>query len=317
MTHQPLISIALCTYNGGRFLAGQLDSLVNQTYKNIEIIAMDDCSSDGTYHILNNYAEAYPGLFTIYRNHENLGFLKNFEAALKHCNGELIALCDQDDLWYPEKLELQVAAIGDNIMIYHDSEFINDNDNPTGGKMSDFHNFYSGSNPDVFLLWNCVSGHEMLFKKELLKYALPFKAGFYHDWWLTYVAVNIGSIDFIPQCLVKYRRHEASSTINDVLTEGQRFIQDTKWLELCASFPGNKHPAFVRELYRLFKERINAFTSVKLKNLLIKNIDTLYYIPVKSRKEKLKIVGKLGWGMKGKNFWYTYIRPSPCKVHRI
>src|SRR5580698_4535990 len=123
MEDSPLVSIALCTYNGEKFLAAQLDTLIAQTYKNLEVIAVDDCSTDSTYDILKTYAAKYPW-FRIYQNAQNLRFLKNFQVAVSYCKGDLIALCDQDDLWHPEKIEMQVNAIGDNMFIYHDSEFI-------------------------------------------------------------------------------------------------------------------------------------------------------------------------------------------------
>src|SRR5476649_2579474 len=98
MSEYPLVSIALCTYNGARFLSQQLDTLVNQTYRPIEIIVVDDCSTDDTFAILTEYAGRYPN-FKIYRNDVKLGFTANFEKAVKLCTGDLIALCDQDDLW--------------------------------------------------------------------------------------------------------------------------------------------------------------------------------------------------------------------------
>jgi glycosyltransferase involved in cell wall biosynthesis len=211
MENLPLVSIALCTYNGGKFLAQQLDTLINQTYKNIEIIALDDCSTDETFSILSAYGKKYSNFF-VYRNEKNLGFLKNFEKALHYCKGEFIAFCDQDDLWLPEKIAIQVAAIGDNQLIYHDSEFINEQNESLGKKMSDVFNFYRGDEPEVFLFSNCISGHAMLIRRELLQHAFPLKENYYHDWWLAYVAANIGTIDFIPQCLVRYRQHEKSNT---------------------------------------------------------------------------------------------------------
>src|SRR5277367_1671319 len=118
MKQPPLVSIALCTYNGAKYLAQQLDTLVDQTYLHIEIIVVDDCSTDETFVILKVYASKYPQ-FKLYQNKKNLGFTANFERAVTLCNGELIALCDQDDLWHAEKIELQVNAIADNVFIYH------------------------------------------------------------------------------------------------------------------------------------------------------------------------------------------------------
>jgi glycosyltransferase involved in cell wall biosynthesis len=315
MEDKPLVSIALCTYNGVKFLIQQLDTLVDQTYENIEIIAVDDCSTDGTFELLQGYAERYANFF-VYRNETNIGFLKNFEGALGRCHGEFIALCDQDDIWHPQKIELQMAAIGNNMVIYHDSEFIDGEGELMNKKMSDFHNFYRGDEPKVFLFWNCVSGHSMLFRKELLQYAFPFKNNFYHDWWLTYVAVNVGSIDFIPQCLVQYRRHGGSSTENDILSKPQRLLQDMRWLELCASYRHNKHPGFVTTLYELYKARVNSFTSIHLWNVLKENMDWLYFIDRRRKKTKRKQLRSYIWGLRSKNIWHTFIRPNPAKIFR-
>jgi len=313
MTTPPLISVALCTYNGEKFLTEQLDSLIAQTYENIEIIAVDDCSTDNTFGILTKYAAKHRNI-SIYRNDQNNGFLKNFEIALSYCNGDFIALCDQDDVWKPEKIDLQVAAIGENMVIYHDSEFIDDEGKLTGEKLSDSHNLYRGSDPKVFLFRNCVSGHAMLIRKDLLKHAFPFKNRFYHDCWLAYVAVNIGSIDFIPQCLVKYRRHPDSSTEKDVLTKSARILQEIKWLEVCASYSENKEAKFVKKLLKLYKNRTNSFTSIQLRNMLMKNVDLLFYIDNRSREAKLKHIKRFFWGIRAKNFWYTYISSNPEKV---
>ena len=108
----PLISIALCTYNGERFVREQLDSLVNQTYKNIEIIAVDDHSSDQTFAILENYKSKFKNIRT-FQNNANLGFRKNFEKALRECTGEYIALSDQDDVWRLDKIAVQMNLISE------------------------------------------------------------------------------------------------------------------------------------------------------------------------------------------------------------
>ena len=210
MAEQPLVSIALCTYNGAKYLARQLDTLVDQTYKNIEIVVSDDCSKDDTYVILTEYAKKYSNIH-LHRNEVNLGFVNNFKQILQYCKGDLIAFCDQDDLWHLEKIELQVNSIGDNMFIYHDSEFIDEDDQPMNRKISDVLNLYRGNSPEPFLFFNCVSGHAMLIKKELLNHVSSFE-GYFHDWWLAYVATNIGTIDFIPQCLVQYRQHDKSDT---------------------------------------------------------------------------------------------------------
>jgi len=210
-THEkPLISIALCTYNGEKFLEEQLDSLIQQDYRPIEIIAVDDFSSDRSFEILQKYKQRF-SYFKIFRNPENLGFLKNFEKSLSLCKGEYIAFCDQDDIWLPNKLSLQIENLGSNGLIYHDSELINESGTSLSIKISDLINMYEGNSPLPFLLRNCVSGHAILIHRKIVEDILPFQIG-YHDWWTAYVAANTTGIKYLDSCLVKYRQHGDSAT---------------------------------------------------------------------------------------------------------
>ncbi|MEN0054877.1 MAG: glycosyltransferase family 2 protein [Mucilaginibacter sp.] len=326
MKELPLVSIALCTYNGARFLEQQLYTLINQTYRNIEIIAVDDCSTDNTYQILASYASKHPNL-RIYQNETNVGFVNNFERALDYCQGDLIAFCDQDDLWDVKKIELQVAAIGDNLILYHDSELINEQNESLGKKMTDLFNFYRGDEPEAFLFFNCVSGHAMLIKKELIAEARPFKKDGYHDWWMAYVATNIGTIDYLPQCLVKYRQHENSDT--DLLerkdadkdryrhqTREQIFKRRSRWLQYCATYPKNKRTKFVKTLYQLYVNWPDSYVSFRLFALIKKHINVLYYISKQNNRQRRREIKKLAWGYKAKNFWYTHIKPDNKKLIR-
>src|ERR1700742_869803 len=107
MSTSPLVSIALCTYNGERFLSKQLDSLLSQTYINIEIIIVDDGSHDNTWNILIDYAQKNKRL-QISQNARNLGHTCNFERAIKLCNGDYIAIADQDDIWESDKIKTMI-----------------------------------------------------------------------------------------------------------------------------------------------------------------------------------------------------------------
>ncbi len=322
MAGDPLVSIALCTYNGAKYLQPLLDSVLEQTYKNIEIIIVDDCSTDATYSILAEYSEHNKNIH-LYKNKHNLGFVGNFERALSYCNGDLIALCDQDDLWLPEKIELQVNAIGNNILIYHDSEFIREDGVGLNKKMSDLFNFYRGDQPEVFLLSNCVSGHSILLKKELIKYVLPLNKDLYHDWWIAYVAANHGAIEYIPTCLVKYRQHETSDT--DLLwiksedkyrqmSSAELITRDIKWLTQCVNYSENKNPGFVRAFYELYINRINSYTAFPLARFMLKNIGLLFYIHKLSKAEKLRRIIRMAWGLKTKNLWYKYVKINERKI---
>ncbi|MFM6913357.1 MAG: glycosyltransferase, partial [Aquirufa sp.] len=98
-------SVALCTYNGAEFLSKQLESIKQQTMPIHEMVVCDDGSSDETLAILERFSKQVTFPVIVHRNPENLGSSKNFEQCLKLCQGDLIFLCDQDDVWMPEKVE--------------------------------------------------------------------------------------------------------------------------------------------------------------------------------------------------------------------
>src|SRR5437879_6214343 len=104
------LSIAMCTYNGARFLKEQLDSIASQTCSPDEVIVCDDHSSDGTVQVIERFASGAPFPVKLQVNETNLGSTKNFEKAIGLCQGEVIALADQDDVWSSIKLERLIAA---------------------------------------------------------------------------------------------------------------------------------------------------------------------------------------------------------------
>jgi len=210
----PLVSICLATYNGEKYLKEQLDSIVKQTYKNIELIAQDDCSNDATLEILESYKEKLN--ITIYSNEKNLGYLKNFESLLHKTNGELIALCDQDDIWEHNKIELLVHHIKDATLIYSNSLLIDADGNSLEKTLSQKlkNNFISSSTPLDFLYDNCVSAHAMLFKKELLHALFPFPQHIYFDAWIAINAANTDGVIYLEEELVHYRQHSTNTLGN-------------------------------------------------------------------------------------------------------
>lgn len=305
MILKPLVSIALCTYNGEKFLREQLNSIVHQTYSKLELIIVDDCSSDGTLDILNEYAREY-SFIKVHKNEVNLGYIRNFEKALKLCSGNLIALSDQDDIWHLNKIEKLVNAIGDNLMIYHDSEFVDQNGHSLNKKMSDIMNLYRGNEPEAFIFFNCISGHSVLMKKELRDEILPFPNAYFHDWWIAYVATNLGSIDYLNETLVNYRQHETTDTnILKIernrtslkrLGSNQKQNKKIQWLKSCAEYPKNKQPELINAIYDEVVKSNKGYISLKLAGLIYKNRKKLFRINKKSKLSKLNFILKEIWG---------------------
>lgn len=225
MASEPLVSISLCTYNGERFLVEQIDSILDQTYKNFELVIVDDNSTDGTIQIISNYLP-HPKI-RLYRNDTNLGYAANFSKAITFCDGDLIALSDQDDVWMPEKIESLVEKLGSYSGLYHDSNFVDAHGNLTGLKLSDKVHFVSGKSPESLLLYNYIAGHTFMFRREVLEQALPIPKGIYHDWWLAFVCMNLDGLNFIQKPLVNYRIHELNQTVL-AHASGKIYRTDTK-----------------------------------------------------------------------------------------
>jgi glycosyltransferase involved in cell wall biosynthesis len=210
----PLISIALCTYNGSQYLEKQIRSILNQTYKNIEIVVVDDCSTDHTYEITQKLATEYPQIRS-FKNSKNLGFNKNFEKAIKLATGAFIAISDQDDIWLNCKLERLINNIGDNWLIFSNSEWVDEEGKKMDKKILADNFDLKLRTFKCLLFYNFVTGHTTLFSKSLLDYILPLPSNGYYDWWIGFVALYHNKITCLNECLTLHRIHSTSVMYRD------------------------------------------------------------------------------------------------------
>lgn len=207
MSKDMSVSLVLGTYNGEVYLREQLDSIFAQTWFPQEIIAVDDCSTDGTVAILQEYAARTPRMKVIV-NEQNLGFIRNFEKGCSLAKGRWIALCDQDDYWMPDKIEKMVEAIGDrHDMVYCDSLLCDENLQPLGNRISDLVHFQSFDDPRQLCVFSRMYGHATLITRFLFERSRPFLKEVPHDGWLAYHATLWGGVLYLPEILVKYRQH--------------------------------------------------------------------------------------------------------------
>jgi len=217
-----LVSIAMATYNGEKFLKDQLDSIINQTYKNMEIIICDDCSTDNTINIIKNF-QSQDKRIRLYQNNSQLGVLKNFEKAISLCRGEYIAISDQDDIWLPNKMAIMLSKIEENVLIYHDDILID-----KAGRV--IHNSFFESNEIVInkehdtkalILDNWISGHACMFSSQLKKDILPIGHQMEHyDMWIAIVASKVGKIKYLNKQLVLWRQHGTNTSGSKITTRG-------------------------------------------------------------------------------------------------
>ncbi|HEK20317.1 glycosyltransferase family 2 protein [Mucilaginibacter sp.] len=286
----PLISVALCTYNGEKYIEAQLNSLIHQTYKNLEIIIVDDGSTDDTARLIQQMA-ANDGRIKFYRNEQNLGFNQNFQKAIGLTTGEYIAICDQDDIWAENKIEILHQHIGDNWLIFSNSSCIDEQDKTLEWNILRDFNFGSRNYKSI-LLHNWVTGHTSLFKREFLDYLLPIPPDGYYDWWMGFVALYHNKITYLDQVLTRYRIHSASVTQQEQnITEKAYKL---KWLEIVLTMVNNfrqyKNLAdadqlYINKLYRALTSKKHSLISFPLLSII--NRDYHNFFPDSKQRKPL------------------------------
>ena len=231
------VSIAMATYNGSKYIREQLDSFLSQTKLPDELVITDDCSTDDTVQIIKDFAMHSPFPVFISVNKKNLGYAGNFNAALEKTTGDLIFLSDQDDVWFPEKLEYITNIAEKNseiLIIMNDTVLTDELLNEVGlSKLQQIES--AGMTIESFVMGCCCA-----IRRELLNICLPIPAGFKaHDNWLVEFADSLNSRKIENKVLQYYRRHEsnesqfiANRTVKisrkDVLLESFKNIFDEK-----------------------------------------------------------------------------------------
>ena len=236
------ISVVVCTYNGERFLAEQLQSILDQTHPPDDVIVSDDGSSDSTLDIVAEFSSRDSGAkkpqWTVQSRRKPLGVTGNFASALTKARGEFVALADQDDVWEPTRLEQGLAQFRDDALLVHcDATLIDEAGQPTGALMSalrltsgERRSLLAGNGLDALLRRNLITGATTMIRASLLKQALPIPEGWVHDEWLALVAAVQGGVVFSEESLIRYRQHggnEIGAAKTD-LDEATRRLRETR-----------------------------------------------------------------------------------------
>lgn len=198
----------MATYNGERYLREQLDSLYAQTFVPYEIIVVDDCSTDHTQSILEEYHQKYGLKYFI--NESNLGVNKNFEKSISLCTADYISICDQDDVWMPHKVETiykKLLAIENHLPALVSSAYFDvdaDLNIIKKPKVTKDSNSY-----DATLLSHHSSGCTMMMNRALLEYILPIPADdkMLYDIYIGLIVAMVGNKYNIAEPLMYYRHH--------------------------------------------------------------------------------------------------------------
>lgn len=216
----PTISIAMCTYNGERYLREQLESFTNQTRLPDQLVVCDDGSTDSTRLILKDFARTAPFPVELRFNTRTLGISKNFEQSLSKCTADYIALCDQDDRWLPNKLQCLadlLEANPDAGYACSNAMLIDKHGRPLQHKLWDALRVDPPTlvrqdarvRRAYLVRQNCVTGATMMLRREKLRnFLAPLPASWVHDHWLVVLCEILKCPGCLtPELLTEYRLH--------------------------------------------------------------------------------------------------------------
>lgn len=204
-----MISVCMTTYNGEKYLRGQVDSILGQLSNEDELIISDDGSTDSTIRILESYNDSR---IKILHNTKNHGVNGNFENALINAKGDYIFLSDQDDVWHNNKVRVCISALDKYDCIVHDCEITDSELNIISNSL--FKELGAKSGVINNLKKNGFTGCCMAFKKSVLNSVIPFPKSerFFHDQWIGLRASMKFKTAFINQKLIYFRRHSSNSS---------------------------------------------------------------------------------------------------------
>jgi hypothetical protein len=229
MTQRKTISVAMCTYNGEKYLREQLQSIASQTRLPDELVICDDRSTDSTVEIIRDFAGSAPFPVRFHINPVNLGgvvkgITRNFEQASRLCTGELIAFCDQDDVWNPRKLARMAQTMEENPQlggVFVDAQLMNGQgvakgtllSETTGMTRRERRRLMRGQVLPVLLSMNKVYGCTLMVDAKLLIKLLPVPPNWWFDAWVPCMVAVHSGLAFIPEPLFYYRIHDAQSGV--------------------------------------------------------------------------------------------------------
>lgn len=292
------INILMTTHNGRRFVARQIESILNQTYRDFRLIVSDDCSTDSTLKILEEY-EKKDNRVEIYRQCENLGIVKNFEFLIGKVRSEYFMFSNQDDIWELDKVEKSIKKLeeGNYDLVYTDLMVVDIKLNEIASsywslkefdyKVKKYNNFES------LYLNNYICGNTMIVKSKWINEFLPLpKTSKYilHDYWISLIISQNGKLGYISEPTIKYRQHNKNSIGFRTKNEKLNSLDDVRELIIDEKL----------DHFNTFIKNENIFQNKKYKQL---NIEALRYF------EKLKNIKN--FSLKGIGVFFKLYKYEP------
>jgi glycosyltransferase involved in cell wall biosynthesis len=240
------VSVCMASFDGEKYIASQLTSILSQLGPDDEIIIVDDASRDGTVSLIKGL---HDNRIKLVINEKNLGVVRSFSRAIELASGSVIFLSDQDDIWKPYKVSAILSEFASDpslTLVLSNADLIDATGEPVDTSFRSGQRFRGGILST--LVKNRYQGCTMAFRREIAEAAIPFPASIpMHDSWIGIVNALIGKVKFIDAKLIFYRRHEATVTGRNKLSLSRR-VKD-RWL-LCSNL--------VCRAYRLRERRRNS-----------------------------------------------------------
>jgi hypothetical protein len=261
MNRDTQVSVVMCTCNGERFLLEQLSSIAGQTLLPMELVVCDDVSTDQTLSLLRLFADSAPFPVRIHCNAERLGSTRNFQQGIQLAHGELLALCDQDDLWKPDKLERLVKVFEDEAIggVFTDALLIDDSGKPLDGSLWSRGHFpprqqqeFQNDPIGLLLKQDVATGATMIFRRGVRDLYEEIPPEWVHDGWLTWMMIlygdRIGRLKLLAACETIYRVHQGQQTGKAALQAGSRTEPLSIRLRKARALGHEHHQAAARKL---------------------------------------------------------------------
>ncbi|MGG7035950.1 MAG: glycosyltransferase family 2 protein [Flavobacterium sp.] len=321
------LSVAMCTYNGEKYISDQLSSILNQTLKVNQIIICDDKSTDNTFNIIKDFQIQHPGIISYYENEVNLGTNKNFEKAISLCDGDYIFLSDQDDIWKTNKTEKIISHFLKNPeleAVFTNADLINDN-NDSFSEKSLWESVYFFENiltkaTDLFDLIkykaNMVTGATLCFKNDIKKFIIPIPdtKNCFHDEWIAIIVSSRKSLGYISDKLISYRIHSAQQMgVGKTNQNKKKQIKKINRKILEANFTlGNKTPMTFKEISKISNSHYERY--LFFKNLTNNTTTNQSHIFHELSQENMNLFEEYETKLKKTNPVFYYFRKIKDKI---
>ena len=307
------ITVLLATYNGEAYIKEQLDSILNQSFEDYKVVIRDDCSSDKTFEILEEYKNAHKEKIEIFRNTSQLGVVSNFEKLIQDSHSNYLALCDQDDIWDKDKLLKNIAALekledqDKPFLIHSDLEMIDSKNETINNSFFNMRHYkFPRSRSIDIMLGRCgVMGNTIFFNQVLKEKILPFPKNLVmHDYWIALINEFFGQRITLNEALVKYRIHHSnvSNSFEKVLKN--KFIKP-KNRAVSLPYHGIEREKVLKEFLSRFslKEEDKVIVNHFINYLVFNKSSKIYLISLVFRYNffrqsivyRLKLVGGILW----------------------